>query len=460
MQFAWDWSQYKWDHIVLPALRRYFELNDHTDVPNDFVIPKGDRQWPERLWGLILGRRVHNIRSRGDFFQQVEADANELQRLAFCHDSTLSGRDWREKVLPALKVFRQQFGHCGVGKRFTVPASPPWPEAAWNMRLGATVQSIRSGNLGAGQYQRELEELGFVWDHYEWEWSGRILPALSAFHRVNGHCRVPSSFVVPSKEPWPRRSWGLKLGYVVSNIRSADAYSAQVTRDKPQLEALGFVWDFFESEWSERILPALEGFRQLNGHCCVPKAFVVPSDEKWPEQSRGLKLGNAVNQIRTKGSYAAQVARDKSRLLEVGFVWDFNEAQWRERILPAWEVFYKVHGHCRVPARFVVPPEAPWPVEAHGMTLGNSVWYIRERGGYFDHAVRSMDALEAIEFELKIPASKWTERVEPLLATFEQLHGHRDVPRDFMVPSEFPWAESDWEIQLGRLKGKTASQEA
>jgi len=224
------------------------EPNDHTDVPSNFVIPKGDRQWPERLWGLLLGRRVNSIRSRGDFSQQVEADANELERLAFCHDSTVSDRDWREKVLPALKVFRQQFGHCAVSRPFTVPASPPWPEAAWNMRLGGTVQSIRSGNLGAGQYQRELEELGFVWDHYEWEWSERILPALSMFHRVNGHCRVPSSFVVPSKEPWPRRSWGLKLGYVVSNIRSADAYSAQVTRDKPQLEALGFVWDFFGVE--------------------------------------------------------------------------------------------------------------------------------------------------------------------------------------------------------------------
>jgi hypothetical protein len=378
MQFAWDWSQYKWDHIVLPALRRYFELNDHTDVPNDFVIPEGDPQWPERLWGLILGRRVNNIRSRGDFFQQVEADANELERLAFCHDSTVSDRDWREKVLPALKVFRQQFKHCAVSRPFTVPASPPWPEAAWNMRLGGTVQAIRSGYLGAGQYQRELEELGFV-------------------------------------------------------------------------------WDFFESEWSERILPALEVFRQLNGHCRVPKAFVVPSDEKWPEQSRGLKLGNTVNQIRTKGTYAAQVARDKSRLLEVGFVWDFNEAQWRERILPAWEVFYKVHGHCRVPRWFVVPSEAPWTVEAHGMTLGNSVWSIRERGGYFDHAVRSMDALAAIEFELKIPALKWTERVEPLLAMFEQLHGHRNVPHEFVVPSRPPWRAKDWGIPLGKLQLKAAS---
>jgi hypothetical protein len=33
MQFAWNWTQCKCDHFVLPGLRRYFELNGHTDVP-------------------------------------------------------------------------------------------------------------------------------------------------------------------------------------------------------------------------------------------------------------------------------------------------------------------------------------------------------------------------------------------------------------------------------------------
>ncbi|KAE9041062.1 hypothetical protein PR003_g12488 [Phytophthora rubi] len=39
MPFAWDNSQYRWDRFILPALRRFYELNGHTDVPAAFRIP-------------------------------------------------------------------------------------------------------------------------------------------------------------------------------------------------------------------------------------------------------------------------------------------------------------------------------------------------------------------------------------------------------------------------------------
>ncbi|KAE9343765.1 hypothetical protein PF008_g9538 [Phytophthora fragariae] len=41
MEFAWDRNQYRWDRFVLPALRRFYELNGHTDVPELYRIPKG-----------------------------------------------------------------------------------------------------------------------------------------------------------------------------------------------------------------------------------------------------------------------------------------------------------------------------------------------------------------------------------------------------------------------------------
>ncbi|KAE9262447.1 hypothetical protein PR003_g33537 [Phytophthora rubi] len=63
-----------------------------------------------------------------------------------------------------------------------------------------------------------------------------------------------------------------------------------------------------------------------------------------------------------------------------------------------------------------------------------------------------MNSLEAIAFYSKIAVSKWKNRVEPILVTFKQLHGHRNVPRDFVVPSTPPWREKDWGIQLGKLE--------
>ncbi|EGZ11396.1 hypothetical protein PHYSODRAFT_391115, partial [Phytophthora sojae] len=239
LDFAWDVSQYKWDRFVLPALRRYYELNGNTDVPITYRIPKGSLEWPDNLWGQLLGQKVSNIRNKGQYRRQVIWDQDELERLKFCFES-VSDRDWRDKVMPALRTFRQEFGHCNVNNDFTVPPLFPWPEAAWGMRLGYTVKNIRAGNVGVNQDKAPLEELGFVWENSESEWSERFMPALEAFYRTKGHCRVPKSFVVPSDESWPTPSWGLKLGNFVSGIRSKGNYSAQVSRDKARLVALGF----------------------------------------------------------------------------------------------------------------------------------------------------------------------------------------------------------------------------
>jgi hypothetical protein len=164
MQFAWEWSQYKWDRFIMHALRRFYELNGHTDVPQEFRVPKGDPRWPDRLWGQKLGLKVANIRSQGQFAKQVRADAEELERIKFCHDSTIYDRDWREKLIPALEVFQQEFGNCNVGLNFRVPSSSPWPRAAWNMHLGNAVSALRCGQLGVGWDHRELHE---VWEHFE-----------------------------------------------------------------------------------------------------------------------------------------------------------------------------------------------------------------------------------------------------------------------------------------------------
>ncbi|KAE8986547.1 hypothetical protein PR003_g17312 [Phytophthora rubi] len=452
MEFAWDRSQYRWDRFVLPALRRFYELNGHTDVPELYRIPKGSPEWPEHLWGQRLGNKVADIRRHKYFAKQVEADKEDLKRLKFCHDSTLYDRNWREKVMPALRAFRQEFGHCNVSYAFTIPSQFPWPEAAWGMRLGNTVSRIRCGAFSANQDKHELDKLGFVWDNSESEWSERILPALETFHRLKGHCRVPQSCEVPSDENWPTPSWGLKLGSIVNTIRSQGTYSTQVMRNKSRLEELGFVWDHTEFEWSERIFPALECFYLLKGHCRVPKAFVVPSDEKWPTPSWGLRLGKIVSGIRSSDCYSTQVSRDKARLEKLGFVWKVVDFEWSECILPALEAFHQLQGHCCVTRSFVVPSEPSWPKNAHGLKLGIAVDNIRKRASYFDQIARAMNSLEAIEFDLKIAVSKWENRVEPILTTFEQLHGHRNVPRDFVVPSTPPWREEDWGIQLGKLE--------
>ncbi|KAE8961367.1 hypothetical protein PF005_g31199 [Phytophthora fragariae] len=229
------------------------------------------------------------------------------------------------------------------------------------------------------------------------------MPALETFHRLKGHCRVPYSFGVPSDENWPIESWGLKLGSVVAGIRGRGYYSTQTSRDKTRLEELGFVWDFFEHEWNERIMPALETFHRLEGHCRVPKLFVVPSDDNWPIESWGLRLGNLVSGIRSKGIYTSQVSRDMSRLDELSFVWDVLEYEWSERIMPALETFQRLKGHCRVPMSFVVPSDDNWLKVSWGLRLGNVVSRIRSKGSYSTQISRDRTRLEELGFLLQKP---------------------------------------------------------
>ncbi|EGZ25087.1 hypothetical protein PHYSODRAFT_387227, partial [Phytophthora sojae] len=144
LDFAFDRSQYMWEHFLKPSLRRYFELHGDSDVQQTYRIPESDPKWPERLRGFYIGPRVFNIRHRGDFKAQIERDAAELDEIRFCYDSTTYERDWRERVLASLKVFRKEFGHCAVHRTFKVPDYPPWPKAAAGLPLGITVNNIRS----------------------------------------------------------------------------------------------------------------------------------------------------------------------------------------------------------------------------------------------------------------------------------------------------------------------------
>ncbi|ETM32390.1 hypothetical protein L914_20192 [Phytophthora nicotianae] len=292
--FAFDLSQYKWDHFVKPALHHYYELHQHTDVPQMFQVKHGDADWPERLWGFYLGPRVFNIRHRGDFQAQIQQDAQEMAEINFCYDSTTYDRDWRERVLPSLEVFRQEFGHCDVHRPFKVPNCPPWPKSAAGMLLGVVVNNIRSKGYYAVQVTRDiaaLEKVEFVWDHSSTEWNDRIFPALETFKRKQGHCHIMKNFVVPSTESWPAKSHGLKLGIVINNIRSYSYYFDQIARNVDQLESVGFDVQIAKVKWDRRVEPMLATFQELHGHRNVPTDFVVPSEDPWDKSDWGVQLG-------------------------------------------------------------------------------------------------------------------------------------------------------------------------
>ncbi|KAK1943109.1 hypothetical protein P3T76_005746 [Phytophthora citrophthora] len=366
---------------------------------------------------------------------------------------------WQKTVNPALRSYIKLNNDPLVPYRFVVPfGDDNWPEDTWGYPLGKHVVLLRhsgkKGKLPAFATQ-DLKEMGFAFEAFQYKWDHYFMPALVRYFELNGNSDVHAKFRIEIGDvEWPEKLWGFPLGAQVSAIRSKGIFKDQVKKDKNKLEKVKFCFDVADREWDTRVLPSLRIYWQEFGNCNVPSKFEVPDCLPWPKAAAGLRLGIVVKNIRSLEIYAKQFARDAVELKELGFVWDHQWAEWNERVFPALETFKLEKGNDRITKFFVVPCTTPWPEKSHGLQIGVLVSNIRCYSIYFDQIARSVDRLASIGFKFQIVPKKWNQRVEPLLATFDELHGHRDVPIDFVVPSEAPWEEKDWGIQLGKLKRK------
>ncbi|TYZ63387.1 hypothetical protein PybrP1_001923 [[Pythium] brassicae (nom. inval.)] len=364
-------------------------------------------EWPPHTHGLNLGRALRSFlrgvqRAKGGGSAAQRATLAELDALGFPLVPDWSRFQWEQVALRALREFKRVHGHLRVPRRFVVPAGDAaWPRAAWGYKLGAHVNQLRARTARLPRYQREaLERVGFAWQAVRDTWTQRFLPALRQFRALHGHVNVPQAFVVPVADPaWPHeRLYGFQLGRMVNRVRSGDAYLAQVARFRPELDALGFSFSVVEATWDEKLLPALEAFRAVHGHCNVGTSFVVPHEAPWPRTAWGCKLGYIVRNIRSRGDYFDLVGRDMDRLDALGFVWNPLEVRWRQRVFPALETFVRVHGHAAIERGFVVPARTPWPERTWGLDLGRVASDPGFHAKYADFISIERGPLEALGF--------------------------------------------------------------
>ena len=107
-----------------------------------------------------------------------------------------------------------------------------------------------------------------------------------------------------------------------------------------------------------------------------------------------------------------------------------------------------MHGDLQVPQAFVVPSKAPWPKQAWGVPLGSRVATIRNQEIFVkDHPERRAE-LDAMGFVWDDLERRW-EEVRAALRAYQEVHGDLEVPQRFVVPSEAPWPEVAWGMQLG-----------
>jgi hypothetical protein len=196
-----------------------------------------------------------------------------------------------------------------------------------------------------------------------------------------------------------------------------------------------------------RVRQALLVYKEVHGDLEVPQQFVVPSEAPWPAEDRGRSLGEKVVNMRARGDLVKNHPERRAELDALGFVWDDHERRWEE-VRAALLAYQEVHGDLQVPTAFVVPSEAPWSEEAWGMKLGFRVDDIRSHEIYVKHHPERRAELDALGFVWDDLERRW-EEVHAALQAYQEEHGDLEVPNAFVVPSEAPWAEEAWGMQLG-----------
>uniref|UniRef100_A0A7S2JR57 Helicase-associated domain-containing protein n=1 Tax=Leptocylindrus danicus TaxID=163516 RepID=A0A7S2JR57_9STRA len=128
-----------------------------------------------------------------------------------------------------------------------------------------------------------------------------------------------------SGEEWPALLQGMRLGNIVSRMRSGDVEVRHVPERKAMFDEIGFDWgddELFIGAPFEKFLCGLWVYYQIRGDACVDLEFRIPDEEPWPEALAHFPLGHAMNFVRHKKDIFWSDYRAKWRsLYRFDFLW-------------------------------------------------------------------------------------------------------------------------------------------
>ncbi len=314
--------------------------------------------------------------------------------------------------LPVFRWYKAKFGDVRVKQKYEIPPEENIkipPELFSSNKLGLYVKLIRRRLRKPLKNEKfkyntedveELLKMGFI-PHEPTEKNRLILLATSEYKEKNGNCDIVRSFVIPKDDPsWSKEVRGMKLGVIINNIRNQE-HHAEIRDD---LTALGV--DLTAQIDFNLVYNGLVAYKQINGHIKVTNRFVVPeNDSRFPENTWGMKLGYHLFNIRCKDTWSEH--REKLGALGVNF--EVKSQPGFEVILSALQSYKQIHGHLKVPRKFIVPEnDANYPENTWGMKLGFAIGNIRTRGDFASHR----EKLETLGVTVGNKASKGKEKLE------------------------------------------------
>ena len=372
-----------------------------------------------------LQPRASNLREAS-----MELQSTSMQRI-YREQSNQDGElvlDDFNNILDAIYIHKKAYGDLDIPIKFDVPNEDPWPVNLHGLRLGKRLEKILSTPSFHEDHPdkvEELEKLGFspsgrtLMD--DWDTISR---AMVVYKEKYGNLRVPSKFIVPDDDSWPRLSRNVKLGVRIAAIRSAGRYVKDHPERKAELDRMGFEWRLRDgtsgkqtgsvgdnSERFDLVYRGLETYKAVKGDLDVPLTFKVPKgDPLWSEDLWAFRLGAEVQGLREKNELVHRQPVREEKLNRLGFVWEetgralFSKKRF-EMVYQALLTYKELKGDLLVPQAFIVPGEEPWPEFTWGLKLGARVNAIRSQGTLVANSPERRDMLDQIGFEWELPSA-------------------------------------------------------
>ena len=270
--------------------------------------------------------------------------------------------------------------------------------------LGRWVSSNRANRFDLDKDQTDRLEVlpGWTWNALDERWESAF-SCLEKYVKEYKSARVPARFV---------DDYGFRLGNWINKQRN-DFYSLERDKRDRLAELPDWSLDPFKELWDQGY-EATALFAKKHGHCNVPpKKFLTVT---------GNDVNNWINRQRTKSSVLTEEQKHKLEKLP-GWVWDPNEAAWREMFTHLQE-YAKNEGNTLVPVNYLL---------GNGKKLGH--WVNDQRKRYQKGKLTSIrqGLLESVpEWTWDAVRYKW-EKMYSELEKYAKKNGNCSIPYGLML---------------------------
>ncbi|OEU21608.1 hypothetical protein FRACYDRAFT_181410 [Fragilariopsis cylindrus CCMP1102] len=275
--FVWDVLEHEWDENF-QLLIEYKDREGHCKVPQNHKIDGANL-------GRWCSRQCYN-KNRGTLDNVKEKQLNELGMVLDRYEF-----EWSENI-KILIEYKEREGHCNV------PYSHKEDGANLGLWLSRQRHCKKIGTLDIVK-EKQLEELGTVWDAFEHEWDENI-KLLIKYKDKEGNCNVP----------YNHKEEGANLGRWLIHQRYFKKRGTLDAVKEKQLEELGIVWNVNEHGWDEFSKLLIE-YKHREGHCKVPRDHKEDGKNlgKWYSRQKYGKL----SEVRQERLREISVIRDDPR---------------------------------------------------------------------------------------------------------------------------------------------------